>query len=109
MGRVGASQLSKALLCASFSIYIYKSSTFSQLRRVSVIIIMSGVWEALFQEEKQDWIACITGCVTALLNLILEAPCTILALISTALILAWDFTCETAKQVSDLLALEEWW
>ena len=77
--------------------------------RVSVIIIMSGVWEALFQEEKQDWIACITGCVTALLNMILEAPCTILALISTSLILAWDFTCETAKQVSDLLALEEWW
>ena len=70
---------------------------------------MSGVWEALFQEEKQDWITCIVSSVTSLLNLLVELPCTLLALISSTLLLSWDYACQGAQQVSDLLALEEWW
>ena len=70
---------------------------------------MSGVWEALFYEEKQDWITCVVSSVTSLLNLLVELPCTLLALLSSTLLLSWDYTCQGAQQVSDLLALEEWW
>ena len=70
---------------------------------------MSGVWEALFQEEKQDWIAAISGSVSALVALALELPCTLLALASTFLLLSWEYTCQGAQQVSDTLGLQEWW
>ena len=70
---------------------------------------MSGVWEALFQEEKQDWIAAISGSVSALVALALELPCTLLALASTFLLLSWEYTCHGAQQVSDTLGLQEWW
>lgn len=70
---------------------------------------MSGVWEALFYEEKQDWITCIVSSVTTLLSLLVDLPCTLLALISSTLILVWDHVCQGAQQVSDLLGLQEWW
>ena len=68
-----------------------------------------GVWEALFYEEKQDWISTIVGGTTALVTLALEVPCTLLALVSTFLLMSWDYTCQGVQQVSDLLGLEEWW
>lgn len=68
-----------------------------------------GVWEALFYEEKQDWVTCVVNSVFTVANLAVELPCTLLALISTALIMTWDYTCQGAQQVSDFLALEEWW
>ena len=70
---------------------------------------MAGVWEALFYEEKQDWMSCIVNSVFTVANLALELPCTILALVSTALIMSWELTCQGAQQVSDLLGLESWW
>lgn len=70
---------------------------------------MAGVWETLFYEEKQDWISTIVNGVSTATNFALEVPCCLLALISTALIMAYDFTLQSASQVSDLLGLEEWW
>lgn len=70
---------------------------------------MAGVWEALFYEEKQDWITTIVGGVSCVLTLALELPCTLLALTSTFLLMSWDYTCQGAQQVSDLLGLQEWW
>ena len=70
---------------------------------------MSGVWEALFQEEKQDWIAAISGSVSSIVTLALEVPCTLLALASTFLLMSWEYTCQGAQQVSDTLGLQEWW
>ena len=70
---------------------------------------MSGVWEALFQEEKQDWISAISGSVSAIVALALEIPCTLLALASTFLLMSWEYTCQGAQQVSDTLGLQEWW
>jgi hypothetical protein len=70
---------------------------------------MSGVWETLFAEEKQDWIGAIVNGVSCLLSLALELPCTLLALISTVLTLGYEYTCQGAHQVSDFLGLEEWW
>merc|ERR1712012_1480087 len=97
-------------LCASFYFSIYKEgTTFCQEGYFSQAINMSGVWEALFQEEKQDWITCVVSSVTTLLNLLVELPCTLLALLSSTLLLSWDYACQGAQQVSDLLALEEWW
>ena len=66
------------------------------------------MWE-LFAEEKQDWVTCILGGVTSALTLLVDLPCTILALISTTLILVWETLVDGAQQVSELLALEEWW
>ena len=66
------------------------------------------MWE-LFAEEKEDWVSCILGGVTAVLTLLVDLPCTLLALISTTLILVWDCLVQGAQQVSELLALEEWW
>lgn len=66
------------------------------------------VWE-LFYEEKQDWVTTIVGSVSLALTFALELPSTLLALISTALTLGCDLVCQGAHQVSDYLALEEWW
>ena len=65
------------------------------------------MWE-LFAEEKQDWVTCILGGVTSALTLLVDLPCTLLALISTSLILVWDCLVQGAQQASELLALEEW-
>lgn len=70
---------------------------------------MAGVWEALFYEEKQDWISFLVNGVFTMANLAVELPCTLMCLISTGLVLAYDYLCQGASQVSDLLGLEEWW
>lgn len=70
---------------------------------------MAGVWEALFYEEKQDWVTAIVGGVSTVLTLALEVPCALLALASTFLLMSWEYTCQGAQQVSDLLGLQEWW
>jgi len=70
---------------------------------------MAGVWETLFYEEKQDWITTIINGVSSLTCCAVEIPCAILALISTCLIMSWEFACQSAQQVSDFLGLEEWW
>lgn len=70
---------------------------------------MSGVWESLFYEEKQNYVEAIVGSITALLTLAVELPCTLLALVSTCLLMSYEYTCQGAQQVSDLLGLQEWW
>lgn len=70
---------------------------------------MSGVWESLFREEKQDWTSCIVSTVTNTINFILEVPCLILALLSTTIIFTWEFIVAQARVVSDFLHLDEWW
>ena len=67
------------------------------------------VWEALFYEEKQDWVSAIAGGVSSLVTLALEVPCTLLALASTFLLMSYEYTCQGLQQVSDLLGLQEWW
>jgi hypothetical protein len=54
---------------------------------------MSYVWESLFREEKQDWLAGVAGGLTNLVNLMVELPCTVLALLSAALVFVWEFVC----------------
>lgn len=68
-----------------------------------------GVWEAMFASEEEGWVDTLVGGISTVTNLALELPCTLLALISTALLLVWDYTCQGAQQVSDVLGLEEWW
>lgn len=70
---------------------------------------MAGVWEALFQEEKQDFVSAIAGGVTALFNFAAEVPCILLAFLTTALTLGCDYASQGAQQACDLLGLEEWW
>jgi hypothetical protein len=68
-----------------------------------------GVWEAMFSSEEESWVDTVVDGVSTVTNLAIELPCTLLALISTALLLVWDYTCQGAQQVSDALGLEEWW
>jgi len=68
-----------------------------------------GVWEAMFSSEEEGWADAIVGSISTMTNLAIELPSTLLVLISTALLLVWDSTCQGAQQVSDALGLEEWW
>ena len=52
---------------------------------------MSGVWETLFREEKQDWTSCIVNAVTNTGNMMVEIPCAILTMTSAALIFFLSF------------------
>ena len=60
---------------------------------------MSYVWESLFREEKQDWLAGAAGGLTNLVNLMVELPCTVLALLSAALVFVWEFVCVQVIQI----------
>ena len=60
--------------------------------------MMSGVWESLFREEtKQEWSIGVN--VANLTNLIMEIPCTILALLSAAIIVVWEFILTQVKSL----------
>ena len=62
-----------------------------------------GVWEAMFSSEEEGWADAVVVGISTVTNLAIELPYTLLALISTALLLVWDYTCQGAQQVSDAL------
>ena len=62
-----------------------------------------GVWEAMFSSEEEGWADAVVGGISTVTNLAIELPSTLLVLISTALLLVWDYTCQGAQQVSDAL------
>ena len=64
---------------------------------------LMGVWEAMFSSEEEGWADAIVGSISTMTNLAIELPSTLLVLISTALLLVWDSTCQGAQQVSDAL------
>ena len=64
---------------------------------------LMGVWEAMFSSEEEGWADAVVGSISTVTNLAIELPSTLLVLISTALLLVWDYTCQGAQQVSDAL------
>ena len=64
---------------------------------------LMGVWEAMFSSEEEGWADAVVVGISTVTNLAIELPYTLLALISTALLLVWDYTCQGAQQVSDAL------
>jgi hypothetical protein len=62
---------------------------------------MSGVWETLFREEKQDWTSCIVNAVTNTGNMMVEIPCAILAMISATVFFAFGFFMSQVVAVID--------
>ena len=57
----------------------------------------------MFSSEEEGWADAVVGGISTVTNLAIELPSTLLVLISTALLLVWDYTCQGAQQVSDAL------
>ena len=57
----------------------------------------------MFSSEEVGWADALVDSISTVTNLAIELPSTLLVLISTALLLVWDYTCQGAQQFSDAL------
>ena len=67
---------------------------------------MSGF---LWEEEGTDYLGLVTGGLATGAGLLMDLPCTLIALLTTCGLVSYEFIMTYVLLLSELLALKEWW
>ena len=70
---------------------------------------MSGVWEALFQEEKKDYVSMLVGWVTAFVGIVIELPIMAFNFICASAVMVYELSADYTNQAVEMAGLKEWW